>query len=706
MIKIPKTHLIPLLILGFSISCSIDNDTNWPEYLKDGSNSHYSNLKQINKKNVSDLAVAWVYNSGDSGVYQLNPIIIEGILYGLTAASEPFALDAQTGKEIWRFSPSEKKKFLKNRGVTYWSDGDDKRILFSHDEWLFALDARTGKLIGSFGDSGKVSLRTGLGENARNRYLMSRTPGTVYRDLIIMPTVMMEDVGSAPGFIQAFNVRTGKLEWVFHTIPKEGEFGFDTWPENVHEKGVVGAANNWAGIAIDRKNGIIYVPTGSAAPDFFGGSRKGRNLFANTLLALEAATGKLIWHYQIVRHDIWDMDLPAPPNLMTIRKDGKKIEVVVQQTKKGHMFVFDRFTGEPVFPIDEVEVPASTIPEEYAWPTQPVPKLPVPIARQEVRLEDLNIHSPDYDSLKNVLPGLRQGFYMPLSEVPTLVTPGLMGGAEWGGAAVDEKGVLYVNSNEVPWVITLRPTKDGELKFPAGEKAYRTYCSGCHGSDRKGNPASGFPSLLELKSRFSKSEVREIVIRGKGMMPGFPQISDDDKKALIAFLFGEESDGVLASSKVKKLGAPVEQERMGDPWTLKGYTKFLDREGRPGIMPPWGRLTAVDMNTGEQLWQVPLGEIESYKQRGIPNSGTENYGGPLLTKTGLLFIAATEDRKFRAFDKETGKLLWETELPFCGFSTPSTYEVDGEQYVVVACGGSTLGTNKGDALVAFKLKSK
>ncbi len=411
-------------------------------YLGDAEMSHYSTLTQITKNNVDQLEVAWRYNTADSGDFQCNPIIINGVLYGLSAASNVFALNATTGQEIWKFIPSETKHFLKNRGVSYWQNENESRILCSYDEWLYALDANTGKPISSFGENGRVTLRSGLGENAEGRYLMSRTPGTVFEDLIIMPTVMMEGTGSAPGFLQAFNVISGELEWVFYTIPLPGEFGFDTWPEDVHSKGVVGGANNWAGISFDEKRGIIFVPTGSAGPDFFGGSRVGENLFANTLIAIDARTGERIWHYKIVKHDIWDRDLPAPTNLATIVKDGKTIDVVAQITKTGHVFVLDRENGSPVYPVEEIPVPASPVKEESAWPTQVFPKIPLPFTSQELRESDLNKLSPDYDSLLMVFRNANKGIYQPFSDVPTLINPGLNGGGEWGGAAVDPEGVL------------------------------------------------------------------------------------------------------------------------------------------------------------------------------------------------------------------------------------------------------------------------
>lgn len=691
--------LVGVVLLGAFACTGNLNKNDWPEYLGGGDKNHYSSLDQITKENVDQLEIAWEYHTLDSGDFQCNPIIIDAVLYGISAASNVFALNAETGKEIWRFTPSETRHFLKNRGVTYWEDKDDKRILCSYDEWLYALDAKTGKPIEEFGDKGRVSLKAGLGqkEAIANKYLMSRTPGTIFEDLIIMPTVMMESAGAAPGFIQAFNVRTGKVEWIFHTIPLPGEFGADTWPEDVHTKGVVGAANNWTGIAVDRKRGIIFAPTGSAAPDFFGASRKGRNLFANTLLALDARTGKRIWHYQLVRHDIWDRDPPAPPNLITINRDGKKIDVVTQITKTGHIFVFDRETGKPVFDINEMPVPQSSIQEEEAWPTQPIPSVPASVSRLSISESELNTYSPDYDSLRQVFNQTNKGLFQPFSEIPTFVVPGLNGGAEWGGAAVDPEGILYVNSNEVPWIVTLmrNSTISG---MSVGHAVYVKNCSSCHGVDRTGNPASGFPSLMALEKRFKKEEVKAIVSKGKGMMPGFPQIPDKEKEAIVRFLFNEESSQEK-SSKVNIYTA-------ADPWDLKGYSKFLDSKGNPGITPPWGTLTAVDLNTGLHKWQIPLGEIKEYADKGIPATGTENYGGPLVTASGLLFIAATKDNKFRAFDKETGDLLWETDLPTAGFATPSTYLVNGTQYVVIACGGTKLETEKGDHVIAFKLRNK
>lgn len=687
-----------MLILGISaFTLSSDTEEDWPAYLGGSEMSHYSSLVQINRSNVNKLEVAWKYNTLDSGVFQCNPIIIKGVLYGISAAGKVFALNGATGEEKWQFNPDTIKRFLVNRGVTYWEDGEDKRILFSYDQWLYALDARTGIPLKQFGNNGRVSLKSGLGkpEALEKKYLMSRTPGTIYKDLLIMPTVMMESAGAAPGFIQAFNVRTGKIAWVFHTIPLPGEFGFDTWPADVHDRGIVGGANNWTGMAIDTKRGIVYAPTGSAAPDFFGGSRKGANLFASTLLALDVNTGKRIWHYQFVRHDIWDRDIPSPPNLLTIKRNGKSIDVVAQFTKSGHVFVFDRETGKPVFPIRDVAVPKSPVAEEEAWPTQPFPTMPAPVSRNLITESDLNTASPDYDSLLQVFRGTVKGIFQPFSDKPTLVVPGLNGGAEWGGAAADKNGIVYVNSNEVPWIVTIR-SNTGFGEMSRGQAMYVQNCSPCHGVDRFGNPASGFPALNTIKNKLKKSEVHEIIASGKGKMPGFPQISEDDRKAILNYLFEEESEKDKLASAKNVFGAV-------EPWDLKGYSKFLDSNGDPGIKPPWGILTAVDLNTGLHKWKVPLGDVKKYRDQGLAPTGTENYGGPIVTASGLIFIAATKDGKFRVFDKDKGKLLWETDLPTAGYATPSTYMINGVQYVVVACGGTRLGAIKGDQVVAFRL---
>lgn len=699
-IVLPAIALLGVLLISarmFSSDKKSNADMEWPEYLGGSDRNHYSPLTQINTGNAHQLVKAWEYHSLDSGQVQCNPIIVKGILYGVTATNQVFALDAATGKEKWKFKAGKGGGLNTNRGVSYWSNGTDSRIMYAYESWLYALDAGTGQPVESFGENGRVSLKSGLGETAQDKFVISNTPGTVFEDLIMMPLRLSEGPDAAPGNIQAFNIRTGKLAWVFHTIPHPGEFGYNTWPKDVYKNKEVGAANNWAGMAVDKKRAILYVPTGSAGFDFYGGNRAGQNLFANSLLALDARTGKRIWHFQLVHHDIWDRDIPAPPNLITIKKNGKSIDAVAQVTKAGFVYVFDRVTGKPLFPINEVPVPKSDIPEEKAWPTQPIPTLPKPFARTGITPADINPNSPDRDSLLAIYRSAKKGMFQPFGKTPTILFPGFDGGAEWGGAAVDPDGIMYVNANEMAWVASLAPTpKDDELaNLSPGQKVYTLNCAVCHGPERKGSPRSGYPSLIDIGQRRDREFVSKLVSTGKGMMPGFASITGTEKQALLAFLFGDEKVEAVASSP-EKSGPYV-------PYKFNGYNKFIDSKGYPAISPPWGTLTAIDLNTGKHVWQNTLGEFKELTAKGIAPTGTENYGGPVVTAGGLLFIAATKDGMFRVFEKKTGKLLWQAELPAAGFATPSTYEVNGKQFVVVACGGTKLGTKKGDSYVAFAL---
>lgn len=694
----PLFLVAALLLLGWTTTLresQTPDDANWPEYLGGPDRSHYSALTQITPANVAQLTVAWTYACPDSGQIQTNPIIIDGILYGVTPTVQAFALDAATGQEIWRFGDPLKVWHSTSRGVAYWQSGNDKRILYTVGPLLYALDARTGKPIEAFGQNGHVDLHAGLGKQATDKFVISNTPGTMFENLIVMPMRLSEGADAAPGYVQAFDIRTGKLVWVFHTIPKPGEFGYDTWPKETYKNTDVGAANNWAGMAIDRQRGILYVPTGSAAYDFYGGNRKGKNLFANCLLALDARTGKRLWHFQAVHHDIWDRDFPSPPNLMTIRRNGKKIDVVAQVTKTGYVYVFDRVTGQPIFPIRETPVPTNGMPGESLWPTQPIPTLPASFTRQRMTEADLNPNTPDRDSLLAVLRRIDTRPFAPMSKTGALMFPGTDGGAEWGGSAHDPDGILYVNANDIPWVYHMIDTpKDDQLAhLPPGERLYVQQCAVCHGPDRNGNARSGYPSLVAIGSRRDKPYVNDLISHGKGMMPGFPTLSSQDKQTLIAFLFGEEKKEVSGQTPTSQ--APYV------PYKITGYNKFQDSRGLPAVAPPWGTLSAINLNTGRFVWKQPLGhDITS----GLPApTGTENYGGPVVTASGLLFIAATKDEKFRAFDKKTGKLLWETQLPAAGYATPATYSAGGKQFVVIACGGAKLGTKKGNQYVAFAL---
>lgn len=711
------------LIISFFTGCKfhheIINET-WANYLGDKSVSHYSSLRQIDTANVHELKVAWKYHTGDAdslthSQIQCNPIIIGDVLFGTSPRLKLFALEAATGSEKWVFDPfsdtsKTKVEINANRGVTYWSDGKDQRIFYCAGSFLYAVNAVTGKLILTFGDQGRIDLHDGLDRDVKNLYVVSTSPGIIFKDLLILGTRVAEGGDAAPGHIRAYDVRTGKRKWIFHTIPHPGEYGYDTW-ENKDAWKYIGGTNNWPGMSLDEKRGVVYLSIGSATFDFYGGLRKGKNLFANCVLALNAATGKYIWHYQTIHHDLWDRDPPAPPNLVTIERDGKKIDAVAQVTKTGFVFVLNRDNGQPLFPVNEVPVPdSSSLIGEQPWPTQPIPELPKPFAFQTFTEADINPLVPESSQnvVRKKLAQLETGnMFLPPSEKGTVIFPGFDGGAEWGGAAYDAAtGFLYVNANQIPWILTMvKVSEEENLKETIaahGQKVYTNNCMSCHGANREGN--ASYPSLQQIDRKYSASQILEIVNDGRRMMPSFKQISDNDKKALLAYILDLKKEGKMAftDSGNKEVISKTEKSPFV-PYTMTGYNKFRTPEGYPANKPPWGTLTAINLNTGETIWQNPLGEYPDLKKKGIPVTGTENYGGAVVTAGGLLFIAATLDGKFRAFDKSTGKLLWETSLPAAGFATPATYQVNGKQYIVIACGGGKLDTHSGDTYVAFAL---
>ncbi|MES2693383.1 MAG: PQQ-binding-like beta-propeller repeat protein [Verrucomicrobiota bacterium] len=685
-------------------------DTDWREYLGGADRAHYSPLAQIDRANVAQLKPAWEYRTGEPGEVQANPLIVGGVLYGLTAAGNVFALDGATGQERWRWTDTASATPARRivRGLTYWESGDDRRILVSAGAFLVALDARTGTPIESFGQKGRASLKQGLGATAEKKHVISTTPGTLCGDLIVMPLRLSEGPDAAPGYVQAFDVRTGKLAWVFRTIPLPGEFGYETWPANAHRNSDVGGANCWAGMAYDAARHLLFVPTGSAAPDFWGGARAGSNLFANCLVALDARTGQRVWHFQFIHHDIWDRDLPSPPVLLTVRHAGRAVAAVAQTTKSGHVFLFDRANGKPLFPVEEKPAPKSTVPGEISWPTQPVPAKPAPFARQSLGDDDISPHAENRAELLKRFRAARRGQFEPFSAADeTVILPGFDGGSEWGGVAADPQGILYVNANEMAWMARLKevPGVDALAHLSPGQRTYVATCAGCHGTERQGNPAANLPPLLDVSTRKSREEVAQLTIAGKGMMPGFPALSASDRQALIDFLFGTEKTETVAPAAAAGATAVANAATaaLRVPYRLDGYNRFIDSKGYPAITPPWGTLTAIDLNTGEHRWQVALGEYAELTAKGIAPTGTENYGGPIVTAGGVLFIAATKDAKLRAFDAATGKTLWSADLPAPGFATPATYAIGGRQYVVVAAGGTKLGTKKGESYVAYAL---
>lgn len=695
------------ILFGFGLlvsSCTPETPAgagaDWAHYLGDPSSNQYSTLNQINTENVHELELAWTYDTGDSAMYQTNNLIADGVLYTLTPERRVVALDAASGTEIWTFDPNtyyEGQTGGTQRGLMYWDGGSEKHVFATLGPWFYALDAATGDLVTSFGDDGWVHLGDGMDIDGRPNVGFN-TPGYIYNDMIIAGTRVGEDV---PGAIRAFDVRTGERKWIFHTLPRPGEFGSETWPEGYFEK--TGGASDWSGIAIDVERGMVYASTETAGPDFWGGDRYGENLFANSVIALDADTGERIWHQQLVHHDLWDMDLPTPPTLLTVTHEGQEVDVVAQGTKMGLLFVFDRVTGKPLWPIEERPVPETEIPEIKTWPTQPFPTRPEPLMRQRYTEDDYSDISPRARQL--TMDGLAQsgnfGAYPPPSLEQSIIFPGYDGGMEWGGSAADPEGIVYVNVNEIPWFYQLIPTSRADgTPLPFGERQYRINCASCHGLDRAGNPAGGFPSLVDISRRMTKEAATQIVVQGGGRMPAYDQLREDRRQAIIDFLFGDEgAEGVMQSTEF------VEPNNTDDepPYVFRGFQRWFDDEGYPAIKPPWGTLNAVDLNTGYIKWKVPLGEYPELTARGIPPTGTENYGGPVVTAGGLVFIGASADGMVRAFDKETGETLWEHEVPFDANATPSTYWAEGRQYVVFSAGGAKTNRPKGGLLIAFAL---
>ncbi len=712
----------PAVVSAFSlflVACGPSGpsgDLEWPTYQGDEGRNQYSFASEITPENVAELEVAWTFSTGDvepgdRAQMQCNPIVVGGVLYATSPKLKVVALEAGTGALVWEFDPKtvlEKEGVPfglgANRGVVYWENGEDRRVLTTLGNWLFCINADTGEPVDSFGQSGRTSLKSGLGERAADLHVDSRTPGAVFENLLVVCTRVSENADAAPGHVQAFDILTGEIAWVFNTIPQPGEFGVETWPEGAHE--YAGGANVWAGISVDADRGMVYVPTGSASFDFYGGNRLGENLFANCIIALDARTGERKWHYQTVRHDIWDRDLPAPPNLVTVEIDGKRRDAVAQITKAGYVFVLDRDTGEPLHPVEERPFPASDLEGEVAWPTQPVPARPEPFSRQRFDLDDATDISPEANAyVKGILANVRSdGQFVPPSKEGTIIFPGFDGGGEWGGASVDpDTSILYVNGNEMPWILTMVETNRATARAgerarlsDLGEEIYQNRCAFCHGLERQGDPTGTFPNIQTVSERLTKEEVMAMLENGKGFMPSFRQLRKGRLEAVVAFLFGEERE-----VDPHEMGLASNEAAL--PYSHTGYNRFFDQEGYPAVKPPWGTLNAIDLNKGEILWQVPLGEFDELTERGIEKTGTENYGGPVATAGGVIFIAASKDERIRAFDKTTGKELWKHDLPAGGYATPSVYEVDGRQFVVIACGGGKMGTKPGDTYVAFAL---
>lgn len=677
----------------------------WPVYRGDPKGNQFSALAQINATNVSRLRPAWEYRTKDASTRSTmyaNPIVIDGVLYISTPSLKAEALDAATGARLWSFDPAEHNEGkvirLRNRGVAYWKGEQGGRIFHFVKDRVYAVDAKSGSLLRSFGTNGFIDLRQNLGVDPEGVTIEMTSPGAVYKNLLILGSRVNETYGASPGHIRAFDTVTGELKWIFHTIPKPGEFGYDTWKWPKGE--TFGGANAWGGVTVDERRGWVFVATGSATDDFYGGFRKGRNLFSNCVIALDAMTGKRKWHYQTVRHDIWDYDNPPAPILVTLRDGDTARDAAVQLTKMGLTFVLDRETGEPTFPVADLPVPGSDVPGEEAWPTQPFPLRPPPLVRQQITEADLTDITPEaHEYALHEFRKYRSGsLYTPPSLQGTITMPGHLGGAQWHGGSFDPMlNVLYVNVSEAATINRLRAVYGADSGVGSaraegitqrGRQIYETTCMSCHGADRKGRPPH-VPGLVDMK--LSREQFNSVVTGGRNIMPAYPQFRASELDAIAAYL---RSGPATARTDVTTARR----------FSVDGYTLFADKDGVPAIRPPWGTLNAIDLVKGEILWKVPLGEYPKLASRGIQNTGTMNFGGPVATAGGVVFVAATADEKIRAFEKHSGRMLWEYQLPAGGYATPSVYMVNGRQYVAIAAGGSGKnGTKSGDAVIAFAL---
>jgi quinoprotein glucose dehydrogenase len=724
------SFLLSGLFLGLSGQVAEAQQTHktWMDYGGGPDASHFVALDQINKSNVSQLEVAWIYPTGDGRSYLFNPIVVGNVMYVLARNSSLVALDAATGREIWIH---ENLPGLTTRGIAFWESKDrkDRRLIFTMNDFLEEIDARTGKSILTFGDNGLVNLKEALGRDPKTiARIQPNTPGRVFENLIMLGSATGEGYLSPPGDLRAYNVITGKMIWTFHTIPHPGEVGYETWPKDAWKYS--GGTNTWGEITVDEKRGIAYFPTGSPTYDYYGADRLGSNLFANCLLALDARTGKRLWHFQMVHHDLWDYDATAAPQLITVRHEGKRIDAVAQSTKQGFLFVFDRVTGRPLWPIEERPVPKSHMPGEQAWPTQPYPTVPPPFARQKMTPDDVNpyiLTAEERVAWKSRISKMRnEGLFTPPGLEETIALPGARGGSNWGtGAANPAKGTVYLTTQDWPTIYKLsledplavraNAAGSGTAADRRGRALYEGRCQTCHGVNGAGS-GIGPPALASIDRRFEFDAFRQVVLAGRAEMPAFPDLDATSLNALFAFL--GDPDGTrqgggaseareparrtpagpvvasggapggleiqAAGARYSPLGGPPYPEGVDAP-PNRYYTNWGLYPDQPYVIgPPWSSIVAYDLNNGTIKWKVPLGEDARAAEQGAANTGVfmAEHHGIIVTSSGLLFVATT-DGKVRAHDEDTGKVLWTATLPAGSEGMPAMYEVNGRQYLVV-----------------------
>jgi quinoprotein glucose dehydrogenase len=673
----------------------------WKEYGGAPDDSQYSSLKQINRKNVEQLKQVWFYQTGNNGFrYGSNPIVIDSVMYVVGKNNSVVALDAVTGKEIWVHDNGKVLGFS-HRGLVYWENQDrsDRRILYEANNNLCALDARTGQTIDSFGDHGAVDLRVGLGRDPKTiRQIGSGTPGKIFGDLILLGSGTGEEYESPPGDLRAYNVITGKMAWTFHTVPHPGEPGYETWPPEAWK--YIGGTNTWGELSIDEKRGIAYFPTGSPTYDFYGADRNGADLYSDCLLALDAHTGKLLWFYQTTHHDLWDYDLESGPKLLTVDHNGQKMDVVAEAGKNGFVYVLDRVTGKPIWPIQERPTPKSDMPGQVAWPTQPYPTVIQPFTRQKFSADEVNPYIADPKEREQiraqVAAARNEGLYTPPDTGTVMEMPGNNGGANWGTTAADPTtGTYYVLSKEAPSLLQLAPKPPRRqisgTPETQGRVIYIQNCQTCHLESMAGQlPA--IPSLVGVMDHRTPDLVRSIVQSGMAPMPSFPDLTPTDIDNLIAYLKRPEGAQIPPDILARLMNPAPPSPRLAPAgtryWT--GYGYMNSTEGLPAISPPWSTLTAYDLNTGSIKWHIPFGGVTSLAEKGITDTGSFwPRGGVAITAGGLIFGGSISDNTMRAYDKDTGKVLWEMKLPAGPEGIPAVYEVAGKEYMVISARPST-----------------